>query len=67
MGFSDEEFEALEADGIFGTVPAAAAAIPPKQDLPARTSLSSWTYPVKAREIDADYKERLRARFGRFA
>ena len=67
MGFSDEEFEALAADGIFGTVPAAAAAVPPKQDLPARTSLSSWTYPVKAREVDADYKERLRAQFGRFA
>ena len=67
MGFSGEEFEALEADGIFGTVPAAAAAMPPKQDLPARTSLSAWTYPVKAREIGADYQERLRARFGRFA
>ena len=67
MGYSEVEYEALEADGVFGTVPLAKDAIPEKQDLPARTSLSAWTYPSKARLVDPDYKARLRERFGRFA
>jgi crotonobetainyl-CoA:carnitine CoA-transferase CaiB-like acyl-CoA transferase len=67
MGYEEAEFEMLEARGVFGTVPLAAAAVPAKQDLPARTGLSAWSYPTRAREVDAQYKTRLRERFGHFA
>ena len=66
MGYAESEYEALEAGGVFGSVPRAADAIPPKQDLPSRPGLSAWSNPWKAREMDPDYKERLRERFGRF-
>ncbi|PZC43008.1 MAG: Crotonobetainyl-CoA:carnitine CoA-transferase CaiB [Chloroflexi bacterium] len=67
MGYSEAEYESLQERGVFGTRPAAADAIPAKQDLAARTGLSAWSYPWKAREMDPDFKERLRRRFGRFA
>ena len=66
MGYAESEYEALEAGGVFGSVPRAADAIPPKQDLPSRPGLSAWSVPWKARAMDPDYKERLRERFGRF-
>ena len=66
MGYTESEYEALEAGGAFGSVPRAADAIPPKQDLPSRPGLSAWSVPWKAREMDPHYHERLRERFGRF-
>ena len=66
MGYTASEYEALEARGVFGSVPLAADAIPAKQDLASRTELSAWSYPWRAREMDPHYHERLRERFGRF-
>ena len=67
MGYSEAEYESLRKRGVFGTRPAAAEATPAKQDLAARTGLSAWSYPWKAREMDPHFKARLRQRFGRFA
>lgn len=67
MGYSPAEFEALEDQGVFGNRPEAWESVPPPQDLAGRTSLSAWSYPWRAREMDPDYKRRLRERFGRFA
>ena len=66
MGYTEAEYEALQARGVFGSVPLAADAIPAKQDLASRTELSAWSYPWRAREMDPHYHERLRERFGRF-
>ena len=66
MGYTEAEYEALEARGAFGSVPLAADAIPAKQDLASRPDLSAWSVPWKAREMDPHYHERLRERFGRF-
>ncbi|MGK2964008.1 MAG: CaiB/BaiF CoA transferase family protein [Tepidiformaceae bacterium] len=63
LGYSPAEFEAMEASGAFGTIPAAAAMKPPPSDLSVRTALSSSAYGW-AKQVDSEHMDRLRARFG---
>jgi len=63
LGYSEEEYQSLEADGSFGTVPAAAEMKPPPADLSIRLTMNPYGAP-RAKEIDEEVLERLRERFG---
>lgn len=64
MGYSDAEFEQLEASGAFGTRPLAAESKPAPQDPTARLGLGPAASSFRAKEIDRDFKQRLKRRFG---
>ncbi len=64
LGYNDDEFAAMREAGVFGTVPLAAAVVPPKQDIPGRLALSAWVYLLRAGEVDPDFLATLRSRFG---
>ncbi|MGD9932101.1 MAG: CaiB/BaiF CoA transferase family protein [Dehalococcoidia bacterium] len=64
MAFTENEYDAMVADGSFGTKPDAAAMKPPPQDVAARLTLGPAAAAGRAREVDAQHLERLRERFG---
>lgn len=64
MGFSEDEYLALEAEGAFGTTPDAAGMKPPPQDIGARLTLGPAAASARAREVDPHAMDRLRERFG---
>lgn len=63
LGYSAAEFAEMEADGAFGTVPAAADIKPPPADIPARTKIKA-TIGGGSKLHDADHMDRMQARFG---
>jgi benzylsuccinate CoA-transferase BbsF subunit len=63
LGYTAEQYESLEATGVFGTTPVAAAMKPSPADVAARPNLSVSTY-GRAKLVDAGHVDRLRARFG---
>ena len=63
LGYTTEEYEALEASGAFGTIPLAAAMKPPPADPVARPNLSIAAF-GRAKLVDEEHIDRLRARFG---
>lgn len=63
LDYSADEFDAMVEGGSFGTAPLAADMKPPPQDLKARLTMNPAGAP-RAKELDEDYIDRLRGRFG---
>ncbi|MCA9831815.1 MAG: CoA transferase [Dehalococcoidia bacterium] len=64
MAFTEDEYEAMAAEGAFGKKPDAAAMKPPPQDVAARVALDPAAAAGRAREVDLQHLDRLRGRYG---
>ncbi len=64
LGYSEADYNALEASGAVGTRPNAADIIPPAFPQAMRTQMGPWAFGMRAKEIDGERMPRLRARFG---
>lgn len=63
LGYTGEEFDQLEADGVFGVLPMAAGVKPAAANVPSRTGLPTAAF-TRSKLHDPDFTKRLTARFG---
>jgi crotonobetainyl-CoA:carnitine CoA-transferase CaiB-like acyl-CoA transferase len=63
LGYNEDQYQTLVAEGAAGTIPLAAGVRPPARVTADRLQLSPWAY-GRIKEYDADFKDRLTDRFG---